>query len=394
MKKQSTVSKKSTQKKTNKKQVKKKSKCNIPKISNFKLFGGDKITLSKHEENKKYHTKTVVFSENGKYVVSCGSLFENGDYTKHMVYIWNTENADISYEIDFDKINSSHRLPFDREFFIPVSVAVDNECKILLIGNSSGYIGSTGVIIYNLSDDHVTNFINVAYWPITSLEFSLNQNKFISCGDKSLHNHLDNGGMSIYDLDTKEKKGISLYERETLSVSFNPVNNNEALSIGTDGSRTQMTIWNWTTETETRFSMTELQNMSVKIPWTLVQETHTDILTDASFSPDGQHIVSCDKKGLICIWNSVSRQVEKELRGHDSEITSVKYNRNGSKVLSVSIDKTARIWNIGTGDCETIIDITTLNYLYISTISFNKDGTKIVVGSNDGKIYLHDVDEL
>jgi WD40 repeat protein len=52
--------------------------------------------------------------------------------------------------------------------------------------------------------------------------------------------------------------------------------------------------------------------------------------------------------------------VEAELKGHTDWVTSVAFSQDGSQVVSGSRDKTVRIWNVTTGDSQSIFasDIT------------------------------------
>ena len=57
---------------------------------------------------------------------------------------------------------------------------------------------------------------------------------------------------------------------------------------------------------------------------------------------------------------------------------SVAFNRDGSRIVSGSNDKTAKIWNTTTGEC---VDI--LRHLnVVSSVAFNHDGSRIISGSH------------
>jgi len=68
------------------------------------------------------------------------------------------------------------------------------------------------------------------------------------------------------------------------------------------------------------------------------------------FSPDNAFVITT-KSGSINIWNVVTGQHIISLVGHapGSDITKALYSPDGTKILSASSDRTARIWDAATG---------------------------------------------
>lgn len=91
------------------------------------------------------------------------------------------------------------------------------------------------------------------------------------------------------------------------------------------------------------------------------------------------------------------------LTGHDGEISKVTFNPQGSRVLTASSDKTARIWDTDTGDCLQILEGHTGKFIFsyllffflfylnifflfldeIFSCAFNYEGDTIITGSKD-----------
>jgi WD40 repeat protein len=75
----------------------------------------------------------------------------------------------------------------------------------------------------------------------------------------------------------------------------------------------------------------------------LVQIGDNSGINDATFSPDGQTILTASLDGTLGIWNAEGRPVA-ELKGHNSAISHAVFSRDGRMVVSTSSDRTARIW--------------------------------------------------
>lgn len=65
------------------------------------------------------------------------------------------------------------------------------------------------------------------------------------------------------------------------------------------------------------------------------------------------------------------------LIGHEAEISKVCFNPQGSKVLTASSDKMARLWEVETGDCMQILEGHTDE---IFSCAFNYEGDTIITG--------------
>jgi WD40 repeat protein len=54
----------------------------------------------------------------------------------------------------------------------------------------------------------------------------------------------------------------------------------------------------------------------------------------------------------VRIWDAVTGECEQTLEGHSSAVSSASFSPDGTKVVSGSVDQTARIWDAVTGECE------------------------------------------
>ena len=109
---------------------------------------------------------------------------------------------------------------------------------------------------------------------------------------------------------------------------------------------------------------------------------HCRRVNSASFSPDGQKIVSASEDCSVRIWDVVKGECVFRLRrfGHSSRVTSASFSLDGLKVVSGSGDQTVRIWDAVTGECEQTLEG---HSDYVNSASFSPDCLKVVSGSWD-----------
>jgi protein MAK11 len=61
------------------------------------------------------------------------------------------------------------------------------------------------------------------------------------------------------------------------------------------------------------------------------------------------YMFSGSEDGTICIWRTKDWECLKILKGHKGRVNSLAIHPSGKIALSVSIDKTVRLWNLLTG---------------------------------------------
>ncbi|ETO33530.1 hypothetical protein RFI_03572, partial [Reticulomyxa filosa] len=58
------------------------------------------------------------------------------------------------------------------------------------------------------------------------------------------------------------------------------------------------------------------------------------------FSPNGRVIVSCSSDKTIRLWDVISGQELKKLKGHSGDVNDVQFSSDAQKIVSASYDKT------------------------------------------------------
>ncbi|KIM36380.1 hypothetical protein M413DRAFT_292432 [Hebeloma cylindrosporum] len=142
------------------------------------------------------------------------------------------------------------------------------------------------------------------------------------------------------------------------------------VAFSQDGSRvasasgSTVLIWNTTTgEVETK-----------------LRSALTHLVGCFAFSPDGSRLVSGSDDKMARIWNTTTGELQAGLRGHIKSVTVIAFSQDGSRIASGSDDWTVRIWNAATGQEQVIIVGHTDS---VWSVAFSQDGSKVVSGSND-----------
>lgn len=80
---------------------------------------------------------------------------------------------------------------------------------------------------------------------------------------------------------------------------------------------------------------------------------HAATVTDLTFSPDGNHLLSASLDGTAILWDTESWQPKRVLSGHDGAITSASFSSDGKFIVTGGADKTIRVWDV---DYQNTID--------------------------------------
>ena len=72
-------------------------------------------------------------------------------------------------------------------------------------------------------------------------------------------------------------------------------------------------------------------------------------MRSAAYSPDGSRIVTASEDKTARVWDAASGKESLALRGHEDRVWSVAYSPDGSRIVTASWDKTARVWDAASG---------------------------------------------
>ena len=110
-------------------------------------------------------------------------------------------------------------------------------------------------------------------------------------------------------------------------------------------------------------------------------DKHEGRLREAAFSPDGTRIVTASDDRTARVWNAATGEVIAVLKGHNKIVWSAAFDRGGARVITGSEDKTARIWNAETG---VLLAALRGHDKAVNDAVFSPDGAHIATASGDG----------
>jgi WD40 repeat protein len=96
-----------------------------------------------------------------------------------------------------------------------------------------------------------------------------------------------------------------------------------------------------------------------------------------TFSPDGKQLLVVNH-GDVLLWDARNGAPLGTFSGHQNQVYSAAFNREGTRVVTTSVDRTIRIWDVSTVTELYRIDVDTIGMMYAD---FALDGTRIITTS-------------
>ncbi len=133
-------------------------------------------------------------------------------------------------------------------------------------------------------------------------------------------------------------------------------------------------------QTAVSLSGVELATATLEAGWYLNMGGHTLSVSSAAFSPDGMRIVSGSMDKTARIWDAATGKQLLVLNGHQAGIWTAVFSPDGTRVLTAAEDNTARIWDAKTG---AQIAVLSGHSEKVTSAAFSSDGKRIVTSSFD-----------
>lgn len=106
------------------------------------------------------------------------------------------------------------------------------------------------------------------------------------------------------------------------------------------------------------------------------------------FSPDGNNILSGSLDRAIRVWNVNERECKWALRGHDEWVNGIAVSSDGSTICSGSGDKTVRIWDTKTMGCRVVLRG---HEDFVRSVCVTGDNKTVVSASDDCSLRVWDI---
>lgn len=133
------------------------------------------------------------------------------------------------------------------------------------------------------------------------------------------------------------------------------------------------------------------------------QNSQIEPIQDASFSPDGNWIVTAQNK-MISLWDLQGNLLDSAI-AHDQKIYSVRFHPDGKQLASSGGDETVKLWRIIDQPMEQaavepqaptskiqLVRIFKGNATDILSLNFSADGKRIAFGAQDNSIQILNLD--
>ncbi|MFP4024754.1 MAG: eIF2A-related protein [Thiohalospira sp.] len=107
-----------------------------------------------------------------------------------------------------------------------------------------------------------------------------------------------------------------------------------------------------------------------------------------AISADGKRLICATDDSKILVFNlSNSVELNKELSGHESIVSTIEIAPNNQFFLSASNDKTIRKWDFNSLNSEVFLE----SESKINSLAISPDSKKVAVGTQDGKVTIFNI---
>ncbi len=240
------------------------------------------------------------------------------------------------------------------------SMCYSNDGLRILSGSKKGSVQEWSIEtekkLFNKIHQYDKRVVSVCYNP--------NGEKLLSCAYQT-----------IKEWDIKSGKHINTIKEEYSdkkfkSATYHPVENH---IVGLFSKYYEVIVWDCETNDKIRWINTNFSGSSID-------------KNSLVCSPDGEKVIFGEPKKYErgCNIQEWSLKEEKLLRlyvGHRSSINSVKYNEEGTKIISGSKDGVIKVWSTRDGKCLQTFHAEKVHMWRAYDVDFSKDGRKVVAAS-------------
>ena len=114
---------------------------------------------------------------------------------------------------------------------------------------------------------------------------------------------------------------------------------------------------------------------------------HSAIVSSVAFSPDGTRVLTGSVDNTARLWNAQTGAPLGSAMPHNFTSGSASFSPDGTRVLTGSTDKTARLWDAQTGaPLGTAMEHKNM----VGPVAFSPDGTRLLMGSSENTARLWD----
>ncbi|MEH1851558.1 MAG: hypothetical protein V7L11_07690, partial [Nostoc sp.] len=112
---------------------------------------------------------------------------------------------------------------------------------------------------------------------------------------------------------------------------------------------------------------------------------HSGWITAVALTIDGKQVISVSSDKTLKLWNLQTGQNECTFQGHSDSVNAVALTIDGKQVISGSSDKTLKLWNLQTGQNERTFQGHSDS---VNAVALTIDGKQVISGSSDKTLKL------
>ena len=183
-------------------------------------------------------------------------------------------------------------------------------------------VGDDGIAkLWNLSGQKSAQFEPLQNQGISSVSFSPDGKTIVTAETLSKKDNTL-GLVRLWDISGKQIKQWDAHQGKVTDISFSP-DDQQILTTGGDDFRIK--VWNLSGK-----SIADLQG-------------HNSGILSGNFSANNQYIVSADKRSFIRLWDLSEKSVL-SLQVNQDDINDVSFSPDGQKIVTVGDDQVLRVW--------------------------------------------------
>jgi len=261
-----------------------------------------------------------------------------------------------------------------------VSFSPDSLALVVAAGNQE-------VSVWRVLDGTLVRIIRGHTFPLTSVSLAADSNLVATGGEGSLDVALTvgpNAGLIYNTITGENMTALRSYSHWVSDLDFSKASsrvvtasNLEVPGWGTIGFAI---IWD-------PISGQAVRNLGPILPGYDIGIAHYGRINSVRFSANGQQILTGSDDKTAQLWDAGTGVSIRTFTGHGEGVTSVAFSHDGTKVLTGSKDRTARVWNASSG---AVVRSLTGHAAWVYSVAFSPDGTNVLTGSGDCTAKLWD----
>ncbi|MEH2370114.1 WD40 repeat domain-containing protein, partial [Nostoc sp.] len=112
---------------------------------------------------------------------------------------------------------------------------------------------------------------------------------------------------------------------------------------------------------------------------------HSKRVNAVAFTPNGKQVISASWDKTLKLWNLETGECEHTFQGHSDRVTAVALTSDGKQVISTSWDNTLKLWNLETGKHDRTFHG---HRDAVNAVIFTPDGKQAISASHDKTLKL------